>query len=265
MRFYDDNLNIVWEVDRADGKGTRTPWVSDAKAHNWRIGTTSITGYANKPGSFDYRNTTIPLMEAAKECNWKILKDDPEKWYDISYRSGQNELDVPKILGSKIHKPIEDYFHWRLDESRNLKTVKLYRPYVQAVHEFCQEFSIFPEIGCVEKVIGDDDTWTAGTLDMAGQGFGNDNVVFDWKTQNVKGTPKFYFNYKLQIAAYWKAMGGKGLACIVVLDTSGHPYKHEGMPNVHHLVISNKECKKLYKWYKDLSKIVYASLGWERK
>ena len=276
MRYYNDK-KIVWNVVGKNGK-KRSPWLTDAKKNDWKISVTSIAGHASDPQGLlnYYKNKALEAASqyaahVSKDANEKqdyiCLYEDPCKWYDPMLEEAEDLLGIPRRLGTAVHKAVETYFTWILGGKKgSLDVSALYQPYIKAVHDFCEEFSIKPKKNQVEVVLEDEETWTAGTMDMAGEGFGNKNVVFDWKTQKVNGpNPYFRFNYRLQLAAYRKMHSNKGVAAIVVLDTSGHPYKNGDVPKVYYKIMAATECKKLYGHYKELAKIVYASVEWERK
>lgn len=267
LRFYNSDGKIVFDVQSVDGKTSRKPTLADAKRLGLYLSVSTVAKMGGDTGSLEHWFKTEPLRVAAKASAWKLLQDNPDAWCDLMIEESTAAMGKAATRGSLVHKMAEDYSRWALNNTRSFAPTKDLEPYAMTLHQIFKEGGVVPEEKGIELAVFDKKSQTSGTLDLlAKKAFGKKNVLIDYKTQGFKGGKvKDYYNYRLQTAAYSNAAYGKpGWIAIIYLDTSKHGTPNH-TPKSEVVLISPKESRELYKYYKMCAKIKYASLNWAER
>lgn len=267
LRFYNSDGKIVFDVQSVDGKTTRKPTLADAKRLGLYLSVSTVAKMGGDTGSLEHWFKTEPLRVAAKASAWKLLQDNPDAWLGAMLDESTSAMGKAATRGSLVHKMAEDYSRWRINPAKSFAPTGELEPYALALHKVFLDGKITPFVEGIERAVFDKKSQTSGTLDLqASHAFGKKNVLIDFKTQGFKsGKATDYFNYRLQIAAYSNAAYGKpGWCAIIYLDTSKHGTPNH-TPKSEVVLISPKESRELYKYYKMCAKIKYASLNWAER
>ena len=267
-RFYSPQGDPMIQIPTKDGKRLKQATIVDAKANGWYASVSTISGIV-KESDFLTAWKVSQHLDAAKGTE-KLLGQNHEIWKQRVRSDAEKAMSRAPELGTAVHNVVEQYQRIRT-LGGDFNDIKVDRkdlmPYLAAIHEFSETHGIKArDKDSLEKRIVIPEARTAGTCDFIGQ-FGKHKVaVLDWKTQKVRKEPWYYFNFPLQLAAYWRGMGGKGQIISVIIDTSGHDsysVKKRQLPQ-----ISFKIYERPLDWYNhflDLSKIYYLMNNWPHK
>lgn len=268
-RWYDRQGNPQNQIPVADGTRLRPTTIADAKKHDWVASVSTICAII-KADDFLTQWKVGQFLDAAKGTG-DLLASNHETWKAVVRKKADIEMSKAPDLGSRIHRAVEHYHRLKAEgDTKALASLSEYEPdilpYLVSLHNFCEENDIKANsVESLEKCVVVEEARTAGTADFIGTWAGRD-IILDWKTQKVKRSPWFYFQFPLQLAAYWKGLGGRGQIVSVIIDTSGHAgydIDQGVLPTIHFKFWDNP--LKYYKYFLDLSGLYYHIHDWEER
>lgn len=264
-RFYDKSGTPQLLIPKVDGSGLRPTHIGDAKKRGWVASVSTISGIVRLDDFLTDWKIGQHLDAAAG--SGELLSRNHDEWKKHVRKMADKWMSEAPKLGSRVHGILEYYHRLRargekLDALKDTEPDLL--PYLVAMHQFSEDNGIkalSPEH--VERRVVVPTARSAGTCDLIGTWQGKGTVVFDYKTQRVRKEARFYPTFPLQLAAYWKGLGGKGKICSIIIDTSKHgeysvdrgilpaiEYKFYESPLTH------------YKFFENLSRLYYHSHEW---
>lgn len=263
-RFYDLAGNPQTTIPVKDGSRLRATTITDAKKNGWVASVSTICSIV-KDGDFLEQWKINQHLDAAKGLG-DDLKTNHSVWKEKVRAKAQEEMSKAPKLGSEVHALVERYQRIRGvagDLSQLSDCPDNLKPYLAAIHQFSEAHCL--KASEVEKRVVVKSARSAGTCDFVGEADGHP-VILDWKTQKVRKEPWFYFQFPLQLSAYWSAVSKKARIASVIIDTSGHDEHDVDKGILPGIYIKYYESPlKHLKLFKHLSDIYYALNDWEEK
>lgn len=265
--FYSPDGVLQEYIMKADGSEPRRVTMADAKKHGWWSRVSTIAGIVKADDFLTTWKINQYLDSAAGTS--KLLARNHDLWKKEVRKIADDNMSIAPKLGTLVHATVEAYHKIKcqdgdLNDLNDTKPEAL--PYLVAIHQFCEEHAIRAlSPADIEKRIVIPEARSAGTCDLIGSFEGTSPVLFDWKTQKVKGgKPYYYPSFPLQLAAYWAGNGGVGRICSVVIDTSGHAQYDVNsgrLPPIYYKMYDGVLTH--YGHFLNLSKIYYYMHDWE--
>ncbi|MFH1235810.1 MAG: hypothetical protein V1685_02625 [Parcubacteria group bacterium] len=181
---------------------------------------------AQKEGLLPSVTSVLSLKVNYGIQNWKLsqllsqaltmtrLPDKSDKQF-IRRVQEQDETERAKApdLGSAVHRAIADYINYKT-------TINPEGVDIESVLDWIVRHLAFGKEGGYTEVSFASPFGYGGCIDYVGIVDGR-SAIIDWKTQAVKGKPKFYDEWVWQLAAYQRGRGGgEGRAVwSVIIDT----------------------------------------------
>lgn len=212
--FYDRQGKPVYEVPRADGKGTRPATLADARKLNLVPGVSGIISCAAKPGLIRWQQEqvlhaalTLPVIHGESEKSYlaRILSDAHEQARKAAER------------GTAIHAAIQGYYEGNRFSGE-------FEPYVEAA------------VGAIVKRYGEH-PWIAEQSFASPLGYGGkidlhcDTVLLDFKTKEFEEPINLWWPEQcMQLAAYRKGLAlGRPITIANVFVSTKKP----GLVHIH--------------------------------
>jgi hypothetical protein len=195
------------DVPRADGNGTRSVTLRDARKVNALPSVTNILSVLSKPGLDAWK------QEQAIMAALTLPKRDDESLDAFARRvvtDMSEQVRSAADLGSAVHAAIEVYLQTG-EPPENPDILRLFEPVKLWIDEHIER------IGLVETVAVHSEFGYAGRIDLVAKLKSTDTwAVIDFKTQKMKPDKKgvfqaaFYETWPLQLMAYFRALNHAG-------------------------------------------------------
>ena len=195
------------DVPRADGNGTRSVTLRDARKVNAMPSVTNILSVLSKPGLDAWK------QEQAIMAALTLPKRDDESLDAFARRvvtDMSEQVRSAADLGSAVHAAIEVYLQTG-EPPENPDILRLFQPMKLWIDEHIER------IGLVETVAVHSDFGYAGRIDLVAKLKSTGTwAVIDFKTQKMKPDKKgvfqaaFYETWPLQLMAYFRALNHAG-------------------------------------------------------
>jgi hypothetical protein len=195
------------EVPRADGNGTRSVTLRDARKVNALPSVTNILSVLSKPGLDAWK------QEQAIMAALTLPKRDDESLDAFARRvvtDMSEQVRSAADLGSAVHAAIEVYLQTG-EPPENPDILRLFEPVKLWIDEHIER------IGLVEAVAVHPEFGYAGRIDLVAKLKSTGTwAVIDFKTQKMKPDKKgvfqaaFYETWPLQLMAYFRALNHAG-------------------------------------------------------
>lgn len=195
------------DVPRADGNGTRSVTLRDARKVNALPSVTNILSVLSKPGLDAWK------QEQAIMAALTLPKPDDESLDAFARRvvtDMSEQVRSAADLGSAVHAAIEVYLQTG-EPPENPDILRLFEPVKLWIDEHIER------IGLVETVAVHSDFGYAGRIDLVAKLKSTGTwAVIDFKTQKMKPDKKgvfqaaFYETWPLQLMAYFRALNHAG-------------------------------------------------------
>lgn len=195
------------DVPRADGNGTRSVTLRDARKVNAMPSVTNILSVLSKPGLDAWK------QEQAIMAALTLPKRDDESLDAFARRvvtDMSEQVRSAADLGSAVHAAIEVYLQTG-EPPENPDILRLFQPVKLWIDEHVER------IGLVETVAVHSDFGYAGRIDLVAKLKSTGTwAVIDFKTQKMKPDKKgvfqaaFYETWPLQLMAYFRALNHAG-------------------------------------------------------
>ena len=195
------------DVPRADGNGTRSVTLRDARKVNAMPSVTNILSVLSKPGLDAWK------QEQAIMAALTLPKRDDESLDAFARRvvtDMSEQVRSAADLGSAVHAAIEVYLQTG-EPPENPDILRLFQPVKLWIDEHIER------IGLVETVAVHSDFGYAGRIDLVAKLKSTGTwAVIDFKTQKMKPDKKgvfqaaFYETWPLQLMAYFRALNHAG-------------------------------------------------------
>ena len=195
------------EVTRADGNGTRSTTLRDARKVNALPSVTNTLSVLAKP-SLDAWKQEQAIISALT-----LPRRDGESLDDFARRvvtdMGEQVRNAAD-LGSAVHSAIEVYLQTG-EPPENPDVIRLFEPVKQWIDDHIER------VASVETVVVHDGVGFAGRIDLVAKlKHVGTWAVIDFKTQKMKPNKKgvfqaaFYETWPLQLMAYFRALNHAG-------------------------------------------------------
>ncbi len=195
------------DVPRADGNGTRSVTLRDARKVNALPSVTNILSVLSKPGLDAWK------QEQAIMAALTLPKRDDESLDAFARRvvtDMSEQVRSAADLGSAVHAAIEVYLQTG-EPPENPDILRLFEPVKLWIDEHIER------IGLVEAVAVHSEFGYAGRIDLVAKLKSTGTwAVIDFKTQKMKPDKKgvfqaaFYETWPLQLMAYFRALNHAG-------------------------------------------------------
>ena len=195
------------DVPRADGNGTRSVTLRDARKVNALPSVTNILSVLSKPGLDAWK------QEQAIMAALTLPKRDDESLDAFARRvvtDMSEQVRSAADLGSAVHAAIEVYLQTG-EPPENPDILRLFEPVKLWIDEHIER------IGLVETVAVHSEFGYAGRIDLVAKLNSTGTwAVIDFKTQKMKPDKKgvfqaaFYETWPLQLMAYFRALNHAG-------------------------------------------------------
>jgi len=195
------------DVPRADGNGTRSVTLRDARKVNALPSVTNILNVLSKPGLDAWK------QEQAIMAALTLPKRDDESLDAFARRvvtDMSEQVRSAADLGSAVHAAIEVYLQTG-EQPENPDILRLFEPVKLWIDEHIER------IGLVETVAVHSEFGYAGRIDLVAKLKSTGTwAVIDFKTQKMKPDKKgvfqaaFYETWPLQLMAYFRALNHAG-------------------------------------------------------
>lgn len=195
------------DVPRADGNGTRSVTLRDARKVNALPSVTNILSVLSKPGLDAWK------QEQAIMAALTLPKRDDESLDAFARRvvtDMSEQVRSAADLGSAVHAAIEVYLQTG-EPPENPEILRLFEPVKLWIDEHIER------IGLVEAVAVHSEFGYAGRIDLVAKLRSTGTwAVIDFKTQKMKPDKKglfqaaFYETWPLQLMAYFRALNHAG-------------------------------------------------------
>ena len=195
------------DVPRADGNGTRSVTLRDARKVNALPSVTNILSVLSKPGLDAWK------QEQAIMAALTLPKRDDESLDAFARRvvtDMSEQVRSAADLGSAVHAAIEVYLQTG-ESPENPDILRLFEPLKLWIDEHIER------IGLVEAVAVHSEFGYAGRIDLVAKLKSTGTwAVIDFKTQKMKPDKKgvfqaaFYETWPLQLMAYFRALNHAG-------------------------------------------------------
>jgi len=195
------------DVPRADGNGTRSVTLRDARKVNALPSVTNILNVLSKPGLDAWK------QEQAIMAALTLPKRDDESLDAFARRvvtDMSEQVRSAADLGSAVHAAIEVYLQTG-ESPENPDILRLFEPVKLWIDEHIER------IGLVETVAVHSEFGYAGRIDLVAKLKSTGTwAVIDFKTQKMKPDKKgvfkaaFYETWPLQLMAYFRALNHAG-------------------------------------------------------
>jgi hypothetical protein len=190
--WYRPSGDACHEVPKADGNGTRSTTIADARKLGLLPSVTNILGVLAKDGLTNWK---LQKVAEAALANPKRADETAEYWVERVIGASTAETADASDHGTKIHRALEQAI---AGEEYSPDA----RPYVQPVMDLLAEKKIVCSAS-EERVVNTRHGF-AGTMDFAGTYGLSGKLVIDFKNQRSKPGKKMqaYDTYGLQLSAY---------------------------------------------------------------
>ena len=227
------------DVPRADGNGTRSVTLRDARKVNALPSVTNILSVLSKPGLDAWK------QEQAIMAALTLPKRDDESLDAFARRvvtDMSEQVRSAADLGSAVHAAIEVYLQTG-ESPENPDILRLFEPVKLWIDEHIER------IGLVETVAVHSEFGYAGRIDLVAKLKSTGTwAVIDFKTQKMKPDKKgvfqaaFYENWPLQLMAYFRALNHAGecsrrledIASVVINSVEPTPVQVKVWPREEH-------------------------------
>ena len=227
------------DVPRADGNGTRSATLRDARKVNALPSVTNILGVLAKPGLDAWK------QEQAIMAALTLPKRDNESLDAFARRVVEDMSEQVRSaadLGSAVHAAIEVYLQTG-EPPENPDILRLFMPVKLWIDDHVER------IGLVETVAVHSEFGFAGRIDLVAKlRHAGTWAVIDFKTQKMKPDKKgvyqaaFYETWPLQLMAYFKALDHAGecsrkledIASVVINSVEPTPVQVKVWPREEH-------------------------------
>jgi len=190
-RFYDREGNHVYEVKKADGKGTTTPNIIHARKFGLVPSVTTVLGRIAKPGLDRWKAANY--IRTAMATPRKALESEDDYIIRVA-REANSVAGKAAERGTDIHFGLyEHMFDGTISDDRAIRNA------CEQVKAWLKEQNA--EVVHLEKAMIDVDIGVAGTADLVAES--PTHILYgDYKSVDLSKYKKPYYEQGLQLSAY---------------------------------------------------------------
>lgn len=198
-RWYTADGEMVTDILKKDGMGTRKATVADARKHGYIPSVTTILGILDKPNLVKWK------VRNAIECALtlpKLQDESSDDYFERVLNDSEEQAKKARQLGTDVHDCIERYLSKDEAHCASQEVAMIYQP----AEEYLHKMELVGQ--CEKRVVGHR---YAGKLDFVGMGLINGSIkpcIIDFKTtasMDIKNDC-FYPEYLYQLCAYQMAL-----------------------------------------------------------